>query len=117
MAKLKYYDYDNNNFKFDSKYLNGLKNGNGKEYYKPKDCETNRCDYANNNNNICNNKGKLEHEREDLKDDDDDDDYNNRNIKYKGEYLNGLRNGKGKVYDRNGKLIFEGEYFKGKKRK
>jgi len=109
--------YANGEIKFEGQYLNGLKNGNGKEYYKPKDCETNRCDYANNNNNICNNKGKLEHEREDLKDDDDDDDYNNRNIKYKGEYLNGLRNGKGKVYDRNGKLIFEGEYFKGKKRK
>jgi len=31
--------------------------------------------------------------------------------------LNGLRNGKGKLYDRNGKLIFEGEYFKGKRKK
>ena len=92
MPKLKYYDNDNNNLKFDSKYLNGkkeikfegeylngLKNGNGKEYYKPKDCKTNRCDYANNNN-----KGKLENEGKDLNDDYDDD-YNNRNIKYKGE--------------------------------
>ena len=109
-GKIKDY-YDNGEIKFEGEYLNGLKNGNGKEYYKPKDCKTNRCDYANNNN-----KGKLENEGKDLNDDYDDD-YNNRNIKYKGEYLNGLRNGKGKVYDRNGKLIFEGEYFKGKRKK
>ena len=29
---------------------------------------------------------------------------------FEGEYLNNLRNGKGKEYDYNGKLIFEGEY-------
>jgi len=133
-GKIKDY-YANGEIKFEGQYLNGLKNGNGNEYYKPKDCETNRCDYANNNNNISY-KGKFEYEGEDLNDDydddddydyydnydnyddyDDDDDYNNRNIKYKGEYLNGLRNGKGKLYDRSGKLIFEGEYFKGKRKK
>ena len=32
-------------------------------------------------------------------------------IIYEGEYLNGERNGKGKEYDINGKVIFEGEYF------
>ena len=37
-------------------------------------------------------------------------------MKFEGEYLNGLRNGKGKEYDINsGKLTFEGEYFEGKK--
>ena len=35
---------------------------------------------------------------------------------FKGEYLNGKRNGKGKEYDyRNGKLKFEGEYLNGNK--
>ena len=34
-----------------------------------------------------------------------------------GEYLNGKRHGKGKEYDYLGFLIFEGEYFNGKKRK
>ena len=29
--------------------------------------------------------------------------------------MNGLRHGKGKEYDYNGKLIFEGEYLNGKK--
>ena len=33
------------------------------------------------------------------------DDYGN--IKFEGEYLNGKRNGKGKEYYKNGKLMFE----------
>ena len=36
-------------------------------------------------------------------------------IRYIGEYLNGERNGKGYEYNIEGTLIFEGEYFKGKK--
>ncbi len=37
-------------------------------------------------------------------------------IKYNGQYLNGLRNGKGKEYDSiNGQLKFEGEYKNGKR--
>ena len=36
---------------------------------------------------------------------------------YEGEYLNGLKHGKGKKYieDENKKIIFEGEYFNGKR--
>jgi len=34
---------------------------------------------------------------------------------FEGEYLNGKRNGKGKEYDYDGKLLFEGEYLNGKK--
>ena len=34
---------------------------------------------------------------------------------FKGEYLNGKRNGKGKEYDKFGKLIFEGEYINGER--
>ena len=37
--------------------------------------------------------------------------YNQFNIKiFEGEYINGLKNGKGKEYHKNGKLSFEGEY-------
>ena len=31
--------------------------------------------------------------------------------------MNGKRNGKGKEYDKEGKLIFEGEFINGKRRK
>ena len=34
---------------------------------------------------------------------------------YEGEYLNGLRNGVGKEYDKKGRVIFEGEYIDGKR--
>ena len=33
-------------------------------------------------------------------------------LKFEWEYLNGERNGKGKEYNDEGKLIFEGEYLK-----
>ena len=42
--------------------------------------------------------------------------WHNDLLKFEGEYLNGLRNGKGKEYnDWNGDLKFEGEYLNGKK--
>ena len=34
---------------------------------------------------------------------------------YEGEYFNGKKHGKGKKYDDNGNLIFEGEYFNGER--
>ena len=36
-------------------------------------------------------------------------------LNFEGEYLNGLRNGKGKEYYINGKLKFEGEYLNGER--
>ena len=36
--------------------------------------------------------------------------YSNDKLKYEGEYLNGERNGKGKEYNYEGKLKYEGEY-------
>ena len=42
------------------------------------------------------------------------DSYTNE-ILFKGEYLNGERNGKGKEYYEDGKLKFEGEYLNGKR--
>ena len=59
---------------FDGEFLNGKRNGKGKEY----DCF-----------------GK---------------------IVYEGEFLNGERHGKGKEYDDSGKIKFEGEYVKGKRK-
>ena len=37
--------------------------------------------------------------------------YENGKLKFEGEYLNGKRNGKGKEYNDKGNLLFEGEYF------
>ena len=34
---------------------------------------------------------------------------------FEGEYLNGKRSGKGKVYSCNGNILFEGEYLNGKR--
>ena len=39
----------------------------------------------------------------------------NDTIIYKGDYLNGKRNGKGKEYNEFGDLIYEGEYLNGKR--
>ena len=55
---------------FEGEYLNGKRSGKGKEYI---------------------------------------DDYRGKFI-YEGEYLNGMRNGKGKAYDYDDNLIFESEY-------
>ena len=41
--------------------------------------------------------------------------YDEGDLKFEGEYLNGRRNGKGKEYHNNGRLIFEGEYLNGKR--
>ena len=36
-------------------------------------------------------------------------------LKFEGEYINGERNGKVKAYHFNGKLKYEGEYLNGKR--
>ena len=43
--------------------------------------------------------------------------YNKDNfvLEYEGEYLNGLRHGKGKKYNKQKELLFDGEFFKGKR--
>ena len=89
-------EYDDGVLVFEGEYLNGERNGKGKEF------------------NIC---GKLAFEGEYLNGKINgkgkEYDYNGK-LRYKGEYLNGLRNGKGKEYDYDGKLRFEGEYLNGK---
>ena len=77
---------------FEGEYLNGLRNGKGKEY----DLERLifEGEYLNGKRN---GKGK---------------EYDLGKLIFEGEFLNNKRNGKGKDYGCfNGKLLFEGEYF------
>ena len=116
----------NNKLIFEGEYLNGKRNGKGKEYFydnvlsfegeylngkkwkgKGKEKRNNEIifegEYINGKRWI--GKGKEYYE------------YRNRQLKFEGEYLNGERNGKGKEYDINGKLIYEGEYLNNKIKK
>ena len=73
---------------FEGEYLNGKRNGKGKEY--------NSYDRIKFEGEYLNGKGK---------------EYNRYNrIGFEGEYSDGKRNGKGKEYNLDGILIFEGEY-------
>ena len=100
----------------EGEFLNGLKNGKGKEYYKNYKLKF-EGDYLNgrrwnvkeydiNGNLICelkNGKGYIkEYGMFDQ-------------LIYEGNYLYGLKNGKGKEYNDNNKLKFEGEYLNGKR--
>jgi len=40
--------------------------------------------------------------------------YNNGQLKYEGEFVNGVWHGEGRSYDRNGRLIFKGKFAYGK---
>ena len=84
---------------FEGEYLNGLRNGKGKEYYHNGKLKF-EGEYLNGERN---GKGK---------------EYNdNGKLEFEGEYLNGKRwNGKGKEHTKNGFLLFEGEYLKGEKK-
>jgi hypothetical protein len=101
---------------FEGNFLNGKKNGKGKEYNKNhdiifegiylNDIKMSGNGYDENGNNILKieegGKGKEY-------------DYSGKLI-YEGEYLNGKRNGKGKEFS-DKKLFFEGEYLYNHKRK
>ena len=80
---------------YKGEYLNGKKNGKGKEYDWFAENLKFKGEYLNGNYWS----GKIK-------------EYDNKGrIKFEGEYLNGKRNGKGKEYYwHNGKLRFEGEY-------
>ena len=97
--------------------MNGTRNGKGKEYhyddtlkfegeYK-NDVKLNGKGFDSNNNIVY----ELKHGKGFIKE------YDNycSELKFEGEYLNGKRHGKGKEYDRNGKLEFEGEYLNGER--
>ena len=82
---------------YEGGYLNGLRNGKGKEY------------------NFIN--GELEYEGEFLngKWNGKGKKYFRGQLDYEGEYINNIRNGKGKEYDNKGILRYEGEYLEGRK--
>ena len=88
-GKVKEYN-KNNELIFEGEYLNGKRNGMGKEFFN----EEFNFDF----------KLLNENKKEKVTD----------KLVFKGEYSNGERNGKGKEYF-NGKLVFEGEYLKGNK--
>ena len=82
--------------KFEGEYLNGKRNGKGKEFdsdgYLSFEGE-----YLNGKRN---GKGKEY--------------WDNGKLKFEGEYSNGNRNGKGKEYSYDGTLLFENEYLNDK---
>ena len=92
-GKVKEY-FDDGERRFEGEYLNGKRNGKGKEY--------------------SNYNGELEFEGEYLNGKGKEYDYNGKII-FEGEYLNGKRNGIGKEYYYNGNLKFEGEYLNGER--
>ena len=94
--KGKTYNAYNNNVIYEGEFLNGEKNGKGKEY---------------------NGMGHLVFEGEFLhgKRNEYGIEYPDNNRKrYEGEFLNGVKNGKAKEFE-NDQLIFEGEYLNGKR--
>ena len=96
-GKVKEYNYDGE-LKFEGEYLNGKKNGQGKEYYKG------RLEFEGEylNGKRWNGKGKEY-------------DYDHRLV-YEGECLGGKRwNGKEKEYDSDSTLVFEVKYLNGKR--
>ena len=107
--------YQDGKVMFEGEYQNGLKKGKGKEYYSIGklyfegeylyDKRWNGKGYDIN--------GKVEFEIKNGKGNVVIYDYEG-NV-YKGEYLYGEKNGKGKEYNISGHLIFEGEYLNGKR--
>ena len=107
-------EYINGKLLFEGEYLNGERNGKGKEYkngYLEFEGE-----YL--NGKKWNGKGynvntniiyELINGNGKIKEYNDDGE-----LEFEGEYLNGKRNGKGKEY-KYGELIFEGEYLNNKK--
>ena len=92
----KEYDAETDILLFEGEYLNGKRNGKGKEYY-----DSGRLQFEGEYIN-----GKRNGKGEEF--------WGNGSIKFEGEYLNGERNGKGIEHWDNGYLRFEGEYLNGK---
>ena len=96
-TKGKEYDCFNNELIFEGEYLNGKRNGTGKEY------DGNRIKFEGKYlNGKRHGKGK---------------EYNiyNGTIIFEGDYLNGYRHGKGKEFNNKSQIIFEGVYQDGKR--
>ena len=108
--------YDDTDSIYEGEFLNGEKNGKGKEYFN----EGNLIfegEYLNNkrwNGNGYYTDNKIIYI---LKNGNGSviELNSNGTLKFVGEYLNGEKNGIGKEYNKDGKLIFEGKYVKDKK--
>ncbi len=90
-----YYNGDVNNIKFEGFYQNGVREGEGKEYYKNGNLMYDG-EYA---ADEWNGSGKKY--------------YENGGILYEGEYINGSTCGYGTVYYENGNKQYEGEWLNG----
>ena len=97
---------------FEGQYINGRKNGNGKEYnnYGKTRFEGEYLYGKRWNGKGYNNEGNLEFEIINGCGKGKEYDFWTNTISFEGEYLNGERNGKGKEYYNNGILKYEGEY-------
>ena len=99
---------------FEGEYLNGKRNGKGKEYsydsHKIKFEGEYKNDHRWNGKGYDNNKivYELKNGNGYVKEY-----YDNVKLRFEVEYLNGNRHGKGKEYHYNGNLEFEGEYLNG----
>ena len=110
--------YSNDNIKYEGEYYNGQRNGKGKEYNYDgflafegeylDNKKYNVIGYDSKKNIIY----KIEKGKGFIKEYDDE-----KKLIYEGEYLNGEKNGKGKVYNLDGQLIFEGEYLNNQRKK
>ena len=109
---------------FEGEYLNGEKNGKGKEYHlNGKTLFEGEFKKGKRWNGIqYDEKTSKQYELKDGKGFMQEYDYGGRQIlikkeylNFEGEFLNGIRNGKGKEYDYENRLIFEGEYLNGKR--
>ena len=102
---------------FEGEYKNGKRNGKGKEYDEYNGKLKFEGEYLNNkewigtgydeNGNI---KYKLNNDKNgNVKE------YDEGELVFEGQYINGKRHGKGKEYNYQGYLLFEGEYLNGKR--
>ena len=115
-GKGKEYYYDGV-LRFEGEYLNGKRNGKGKEYHYYGHNIFFEGEYKNGlrwNGKGYDNKNNIIYELKNGNGYVKEYNYKGK-LKFEGEYLNGKKNGKGKEYHYNGKLEFEGEYLIGYK--
>ena len=120
-GKRKIYNAYTNELIFEGQYLNGKRNGPGKEYSKGNLIFEG--EYLNGEKNgkgiEYNEKGKILFEGEYLNGKKNNgkikEFFKNGNLKFESEYVNGKRNGKSKDYNIDRNLVFDGEYLDGKK--
>ena len=108
--------FSDDTISFEGRYLNGKRNGEGKKYNLDGKLKF-EGEYL--NGNRWNGKGydiynKITYEIKNGKGFIKEYHYNGK-LSFEGEYLNGERNGKGKEYNSDGKLEFEGEYLNGRR--